>query len=78
MVNVGNLSAGFEWDAGADDCTVRFEPTKGTIKAKSKLRVQVSITVSIAGDFDSVMVCNVEGMDSPIGFELAARNLEDT
>ena len=70
MMNVGNLSAKFNWDNTAEDCNVRFEPSSGTIKAKSKLRISVIITIAVAGEFDSVFVCDVEGMDYPIGFEL--------
>ena len=69
-MNVGNLSAKFDWDMHAEDCNVRFEPSSGTIKAKSKLRVKVTITVSFAGDFNTVFICDIEGMDYPIGFEL--------
>ena len=70
MINVGNLSARFNWDDYAEDCSVSFEPSSGTIKAKSKLKVNVTITVNFAGEFNNVFVCDVEGMDYPIGFEL--------
>jgi len=54
----------------ADEITTVFEPTRGVIKAKSEQVIVVTFTMFKGGKLEELFVCNVDEMDSPLGFLL--------
>jgi len=68
IVNYGNLSAEFEWEAPEDQNQLLINPSSGSIPPKSYLKAEFSIKPQIGGEMKDVWVCNVQGMERPIGF----------
>jgi len=50
----------------------RFEPKKGTIPPKSKVKITFELTMYIGGQIDELFMCDVEDMEMPLGFIVKA------
>ena len=74
LVNYGNLPAHFKWEDKNEKNRIlsNFEPSEGTIPAKSKVRITFDATVFIGGQIDELFMCYVEDLELPLGFELKA------
>lgn len=74
LVNYGNLPVTFKWDDVNDPnhCVARFEPKKGTIPPKSKVKVAFELTMYVGGQIDELFMCDVEDMEMPLGFIVKA------
>jgi len=51
---------------------VRFEPSEGVIPPKSKLKVSFEFTVMTGGSINELVMCDVEDVELPLGFEIKA------
>lgn len=58
----------------ADEIIAAFEPSRGVVKAKSELSVVVNFTFYKGGRVEELFICNVEDMDSPLGFMLISNS----
>jgi hypothetical protein len=76
LKNYGNLPAQFAWEEVADieRISARFEPRRGVIAPKSEVKISFTTTVYYGGPIDEVLICNVEDLEVPLGFELAAES----
>ena len=74
LVNYGNLPATFAWEDVNDPnhAVAKFEPKKGTIPPKSKVKVKFELTMYIGGQIDELFMCDVEDMEMPLGFVVKA------
>ena len=74
LVNYGNLPVRFKWEEQNDPqhSIVRFSPSKGTIPPKSKVRISFEMTVFTGGQIDELLICDVEDLELPLGFEVKA------
>jgi len=74
LVNYGNLPVKFKWEELDDPkkSIVRFSPNRGTIPPKSKVRISFEITVFTGGQIDELLICDVEDLELPLGFEVKA------
>jgi hypothetical protein len=52
----------------------RFEPRRGVIPPKSEIRVSFTTTLFYGGEIDEILVCNIEDLEVPLGFELEAES----
>lgn len=50
----------------------KFEPSKGTIPPKSKVRVKFELTMYIGGPIDELFICDVTDVEMPLGFVVKA------
>lgn len=74
LVNYGNLPVTFKWEDVNDPsyAVAKFEPKRGTIPPKSKVKIGVELTMFIGGPIDEVFMCDVEDMEIPLGFVVKA------
>lgn len=72
--NDGNHDAGFEWENKVvpDYISAIINPHKGTIKPKSEIQINFSITLYKGGKIEELFICNIEDMDYPLGFLLTS------
>jgi len=70
------LPASFSWEEIVDPerIIVRFEPRRGVIQPKSEVRINFNMTLYYGGLVDEVFICNVDDLEIPLGFELAAES----
>ena len=54
----------------ADEITAAFEPSRGVVKAKSEQLIMVTLTFYKGGKIEELFACDIEDMDSPLGFLL--------
>lgn len=74
LVNYGNLPVHFKWEEVEDNkrAIAHFEPHRGTIPPKSKVKISFELTVFIGGQIDELFLCDIQDMELPLGFELKA------
>jgi hypothetical protein len=74
LVNYGNLPVTFKWEEVNDSsrAIAKFEPKRGTIPPKSKVKVNFELTMYIGGEIDELFLCDVEDMEMPLGFIVKA------
>lgn len=74
LVNYGNLPVKFNWEELNDSskAVVRFQPNRGTIPPKSKVRISFEIIVYTGGEIDELLICDIEDLELPLGFEVKA------
>lgn len=74
LVNYGNLPVTFHWEENNDPAhrVARFEPRKGTIPPKSKVKVKFDLTMFVGGEIDELFMCDIEDMEMPLGFLVKA------
>ena len=74
MVNFGNLPVTFKWEEvnDASRAVAKFEPKRGTIPPKSKVKINFELTMFIGGEIDELFLCDVEDMEMPLGFIVKA------
>ena len=73
-MNYGNLPVTFKWEDVNDPthAVAKFEPKKGTIPPKSKVRISFELTMYIGGQIDELFMCDVEDVEMPLGFIVKA------
>lgn len=76
LKNYGNLPAQFAWEEKVDPerISARFEPRRGLIPPKSEVRVSFTTTIFYGGHIDELLICNIEDLEVPLGFELEAES----
>lgn len=74
LVNYGNLPVTFRWEEINDPnfAIAKFEPKKGTIPPKSKVKIGVELTLFVGGPIDEIFMCDIEDMELPLGFAVKA------
>ena len=74
LVNYGNLPVYFNWEELNDNTNAiaRFEPKKGMIPPKQKRKIAFEITVFKGGSIDELLICDVQDIELPLGFEVKA------
>lgn len=51
---------------------VHFDPNRGTIPPKSEVHISMEIIFYKGGNIDELIICNVEDLELPLGFEVKA------
>ena len=76
LKNYGNLPAQFSWEEKVDPerISARFEPRRGIIPPKSEVKIGFTTTVFYGGPIDEVLICNIDDLEVPLGFELVAES----
>ena len=76
LKNYGNLPTQFAWQERVDTekISARFEPKRGVIPPKSEVKIAFTATVFYGGPIDEVLICNIDDLEVPLGFELAAES----
>lgn len=74
LVNYGNLPVYFNWEEVDDPerAVARFEPRKGVIPPKQKVKITLELTVFMGGAIDELFMCNIQDLELPLGFEVKA------
>ena len=54
---------------------MKFEPSSGVVPPKTNLPIKFSIKPKQGGTLEEIFVCNVEGVELPLGFELRTKVL---
>ena len=74
LVNYGNLPVKFKWEEVEDykRAVARFEPTRGTIPPKGKVKISFDMTVFMGGPIDELFMCDIQDLELPLGFEVKA------
>lgn len=73
--NLGNLPCKFKWEipiSEEDNYAISFEPQQGTVQPKSNLPIKIKFVPKVGGPFYQLFVCDCEGMEYPLGFELVS------
>ncbi|CAD8087121.1 unnamed protein product [Paramecium primaurelia] len=73
LQNLGNISTPFEWvvdNEKQDKYLVQFEPKKGVLKPKTNQIIKFSIKPKEGGKLNELFVCEVQGLQYPLGFEM--------
>ena len=55
-----------------DRAICRFEPRKGTIAPKKKVKISMELTVFTGGSIDELFMCDIQDLELPLGFEVKA------
>lgn len=74
LVNYGNLPVYFNWE-NVDDperAVARFEPKRGVIPPKQKVKISMDLTVYMGGAIDELFMCDIQDLELPLGFEVTA------
>lgn len=73
-MNYGNLPVYFNWEDVDDPerAVARFEPKKGVIAPKKKVKISVELTVFMGGAIDELFMCDIQDLELPLGFEVKA------
>ena len=68
------MPASFKWEDVNDPthAIAKFEPRKGTIPPKSKIKINFELTMFIGGQIDELFMCDVDDMELPLGFLVKA------
>ena len=74
LVNYGNLPVYYNWEDVNDPerAVARFEPRKGVIPPKQKVKVAMELTVYTGGAIDELFMCDIQDLELPLGFEVKA------
>lgn len=73
LVNFGNLPTQFQWEETADaDLTLMFDPARGIVPAHSRTNIEMTIKALKGGPLNRIFMCNVDGLDLPLGIEVTA------
>lgn len=74
LVNYGNLPVYFNWEEVDDPerAVARFEPKKGVIAPKQKVKITMELTVYKGGPIDELFMCDIQDLELPLGFEVKA------
>jgi len=74
LINYGNLPVYFNWEEvdDADRAVARFQPKKGVIPPKQKVKISMEITVFTGGAIDELFMCDIQDLELPLGFEVKA------
>ncbi len=61
LVNYGNLPVYFNWEDvdDPDRAVARFEPKKGVIPPKNKVKITMELTVFMGGPIDELFMCDI-------------------
>jgi len=55
-----------------DRAICRFEPRKGVIAPKKKVKISMELTVFTGGPIDELFMCDIQDLELPLGFEVKA------
>ncbi len=71
LQNLGNIPTRFDWE-NMDTETVyaQFEPDQGVIPPKSDMIINLRLIPRKGGRFEELFVCNLEGMEYPLGEQI--------
>ena len=73
IINFGNLPTQFQWEETADEeLTLMFDPARGIVPPHSRINVEMTIKAFKGGSMNRIFLCNVDGLDVPVGIELSA------
>ena len=74
LVNYGNLPVYFKWEDVHDPerAIARFEPRRGVIAPKQKVKISMELTVFMGGAIDELFMCDIQDLELPLGFEVKA------
>ncbi|CAG9311669.1 unnamed protein product [Blepharisma stoltei] len=68
LINYGNLDTTFKWVIPLTEAhDFKISPSSGEIKASSKVTCEFTMIPFNGGNLDEIWVCEVEGLDSPLG-----------
>lgn len=71
LQNLGNIPTNFKWEPlYKPNIAITFEPTEGIIAPKSDLPIKVTIKPLLGGNLEEILVCDCEGLEYPLGFEI--------
>ncbi|EGR30726.1 hypothetical protein IMG5_124930 [Ichthyophthirius multifiliis] len=72
LQNLGNLQCKFSWELDTKQQMLKytFEPSTGILKAKEVLPIKFTFIPQLGGNFEEIFICNIEGVEYPLGFEL--------
>ena len=61
LINYGNLPVKFKWEEVEDykKAVARFEPTRGTIPPKGRVKFSFELTVFMGGAIDELFMCDI-------------------
>eukprot|EP00163_Fabomonas_tropica_P026970 TRINITY_DN50_c0_g1_i1.p1 TRINITY_DN50_c0_g1~~TRINITY_DN50_c0_g1_i1.p1 ORF type:complete len:1698 (+),score=359.61 TRINITY_DN50_c0_g1_i1:1484-6577(+) len=75
LKNLTLFATPFAWDVQAmqsDRYTLTCEPSSGVVDPRGYTEVKFTLVPHFTGDISTVIPCDVQGMDMPLGFELQA------
>ena len=49
-----------------------FEPRKGVIPPKKRVKITMELTVYMGGAIDELLMCDIQDLELPLGFEVKA------
>ena len=71
LQNLGNIPTKFKWESiDKPNIQINFEPKEGIIRPKSDLPIKAFIKPLLGGRLDEILVCDCEGLEYPLGFEI--------
>lgn len=71
LQNLGNIPTKFVWEPiNKPNVLISFEPKEGTIPPKTDLPIKVIIKPLLGGKLEEILVCECEGLEYPLGFEI--------
>lgn len=75
--NLGNIPTPFAWELPIDQSKfmVQFEPMSGVVPPKTNLPIKFSIKPNQGGNLEQIFICDVDGLEFPLGFELITKVL---
>lgn len=74
LINYGNLPVYFNWQDVDDPerIVAHFEPRKGVIPPKKRVKITMELTVYMGGAIDELLMCDIQDLELPLGFEVKA------
>ena len=71
LQNLGNIPTKFKWEnIDKENVQINFEPKEGTIAPKTDLPIKVFIKPLLGGKLEELLICDCEGLEYPLGFEI--------
>lgn len=71
LQNLGNIPTKFRWEPiDKPNIQIHFEPKEGVIPPKTNLPIKVTIKPLLGGKLEEILVCECEGLEYPLGFEI--------
>lgn len=70
-MNQGNIPTQFKWlSEDSEDLSILFSPSEGVLGPKQTLLIEVDLRVNQGGSFSYIMVCQVDGLEFPLGIQI--------
>ena len=74
LENYGNIPTNFSWEnIDTPSLIATFNPQQGTISPKSSIKIHLKFVPRIGQNLNQLLICNIEGLNAPTGFELTAQ-----